>query len=90
MKDLIKLDGMCLWEDCDQEAIYCAGHALEFANVSNENEAILLRHKVRDLMRVLNRIATESTDAHAAHAARSALAQYGEDTRRHQWVGLDV
>lgn len=22
---------LCIWEDCDQEAIYCAGHAKEYA-----------------------------------------------------------
>jgi hypothetical protein len=23
--------GMCIWDDCDQEAIYCEGHAREYA-----------------------------------------------------------
>lgn len=104
MKDLIKLDGLCLWEDCDQDAVYCAGHALEFANVSNENEAILLRHdkmrlertvgelekKVEDLLGFINAVAAGSNDPLAAVTAELVLAEHGRVVVRGQNIGLGV
>jgi hypothetical protein len=43
-EDSVARDGeFCIWEDCDQEPVYCPGHACEFANVTDENEATRLR-----------------------------------------------
>ena len=84
----LKLHSECIWEDCDQEACYCAGHALEFANVSSEGEAIRLRHTQTALAGVLRRIATESTDPLAAAAAQSVLDEHGLESRPFQKLGL--
>ena len=29
---------LCIWEDCDQQAIYCYGHAIEAADVQKGDE----------------------------------------------------
>ena len=80
------MNKLCLWEDCDQEALYCEGHALEFANVANENEAIILRCDKQLLLAFVNRIATESSDPVAVQAAESVLAEFGQVPIRHQRI----
>ena len=47
------MSAYCVWEDCDQEAVYCPGHALEYANVASEDEAIKVRHRIRKLERFI-------------------------------------
>ena len=44
-------NGDCVWDDCDQKAEFCPGHALEYGNVSDENDAIRLRHAIITLER---------------------------------------
>ena len=39
----------CIWEDCDGDPLYCRGHALEVGNVTDEHEAIHLRHDLATL-----------------------------------------
>lgn len=41
----------CTWEGCDQEPIYCQGHALELCNVSSPDEAAILAARLRDVVR---------------------------------------
>jgi len=46
----------CIWEDCDQQAIYCYNHALELANVGSEREAEKLRARIHDLEVLVERL----------------------------------
>ncbi len=47
--------GMCIWEDCDQEAIYCKGHAVEYADFRDGvgNSPAELRQHVSKLRNLL-------------------------------------
>lgn len=52
-EDSVPPDGMCIWEECDQEAMYCPGHALQYADVTSEHEAEMLRTLNRDMLDML-------------------------------------
>lgn len=36
----ISINSQCVWEDCDQDALYCPGHALEYAEAGILTEAV--------------------------------------------------
>ena len=67
----------CVWEDCDQEAIYCGGHALEYANVADENEAIRLREQVETLVKFVRGVQHLSRDHTMANKAVDVLKGLG-------------
>ncbi len=67
----------CVWEDCDQEAVYCPGHALQYANVAREDEAIKLRHQVDSLVQFLRYVAVDKDNPVAAAAAQLKLKELG-------------
>lgn len=70
-------DNGCIWEDCDQQAVYCHGHALELANVSHEDEAIKLRHTVNSLTDFLRYVAEDDSNPVVAQKARAILLLHG-------------
>jgi hypothetical protein len=67
----------CVWEDCDQEAVYCQGHALQYANVASEGEACKLRHQVDSLVGFLRYVAADTANPAAAKAAADKLVELG-------------
>lgn len=48
----------CEFDDCPADAMFCSGHALEFAQVTDSEEAPQLRDALRDLTDAVARFAT--------------------------------
>lgn len=55
------MDGLCTWEDCDQEALYCESHAIELTVQERSELAEALRN-ARVLLSEALAIANEETD----------------------------
>lgn len=50
----------CDFDDCTLDAVYCVGHALELAQVSDIEEAPKVRRALEDLLRRLSLLVRES------------------------------
>jgi hypothetical protein len=60
----------CTWEDCDQEPIYCQGHALELCGVSSPDEARIVRMRLEEVVKAAQEYFATAKDEQRDQLAR--------------------
>ena len=76
-----ELQTSCIWEECDQEAIYCAGHAEEFMlpqKLRLESEIDRLSTENKRLIKSLKDVLYRANARDHYKAAHELLKELGE------------
>jgi len=68
--EAIQQDAMCIWEDCDQQAIYCEGHANELVNPLGVN-INQLRSRIAELESALRQLEMAESEAVRNHVKQA-------------------